>query len=332
SFRQQAIAKRTSSVLFSPTEEQRQRLRKLGRRLYGCAATPESCTASFADPMSLNTHIKLAHPSVAGLIPSLSAGAAVSAIASQAFATISSSPDTSNDDLMDILAKQPVLQQPSLPTAASTAVPSGESGSKGAQLKPYRCAMSGCNHAYKNVNGLEYHIFHSRKSNNHLLPESTAQAARDASAAVVGSMDRARANSTSDNASLEMLLDSGYANGQGDMISPNELQCTEVECLAMFDTEHDLKQHMLSQHPRPIRRAVKPSNRVRGAGGGTTPRVMTPGETFSQTTSNPSVFWGSTTISEMLSVAAGVASSESTASAGAINVNPNAPMPTIPES
>ncbi|KAJ2847175.1 hypothetical protein GGI22_006052, partial [Coemansia erecta] len=154
SFRQQAIAKRTSSVLFSPTEEQRQRLRKLGRRLYGCAATPESCTASFADPMSLNTHIKLAHPSVAGLIPSLSAGAAVSAIASQAFATISSSPDTSNDDLMDILAKQPVLQQPSLPTAASTAVPSGESGSKGGQLKPYRCAMSGCNHAYKNVNGL----------------------------------------------------------------------------------------------------------------------------------------------------------------------------------
>ncbi|KAJ1664120.1 hypothetical protein EV178_004406 [Coemansia sp. RSA 1646] len=318
-FKQQTVAKRTSSVLFSPTEEQRQRLRNLGRRLYGCAATPESCSAAFADPMSLNTHIKLAHPSVAGLIPSLSVGAG------QAFVGMSSSPDTSNDDIMDILANQSVHQPPSFPTASSTGVSPGEHGSKNVQqqLKPYRCAMFGCNHAYKNVNGLEYHIFHSRKSNNHLLPDP-GQTARDA-----GSVDRA-GEGPFDKAPLDMLLDGSYSRGKGDMRSQNALQCAEVECLATFDTERDLKQHILSQHPRPIRRAVKPSNRVRGQGGNT-PRVMTPVESFSQTSSNP-VFWGTTTISEMLSVAAGVASSEPTAAIGSANPNPTAPMPTIPES
>ncbi|KAJ2559755.1 hypothetical protein EV175_000187 [Coemansia sp. RSA 1933] len=328
SFRQQPVAKRTSSVLFSPTEEQRLRLRKLGRRLYGCAAVPDSCTAAFADPMSLNTHIKLAHPSIASAIQSLSTGTSVSALQGQTLVAgiSSSSPDTSNDDLVDIPANQPAHhhQPPSLPTAISSDLGNRGAQQQQQQVKPYRCAMPGCHHAYKNVNGLEYHIFHSRKSNNHLLPESE-QAARDS----VGSVEnRPTGPSGSGTASLEMLLDSSYGESTGDMVSPsNMFQCVEVECLMSFDSERDLKQHVLSQHPRPIRRAVKPSNRVRGASGGGTSRVMTPVETYSQASANPAAaFWGSTTISEMLSVAAGVA-----AAVGPESTAANMPMPTIPE-
>ena len=40
-------AKRTSSALFAPTEEQRRRLRKLGLKVYGCAADGENCCRSF---------------------------------------------------------------------------------------------------------------------------------------------------------------------------------------------------------------------------------------------------------------------------------------------
>ncbi|KAJ2174101.1 hypothetical protein EV180_007231, partial [Coemansia sp. RSA 518] len=68
--RQQASGvKRTSSVIYSPTDEQRQRLQQLKLKLYGCAAAPESCDASFADAMSLNTHLKMVHSAVAARIP-----------------------------------------------------------------------------------------------------------------------------------------------------------------------------------------------------------------------------------------------------------------------
>ncbi|KAJ2695366.1 hypothetical protein GGH99_000156, partial [Coemansia sp. RSA 1285] len=342
-FRQQTAAKRTSSVLFSPTEEQRQRLYKLGRKLYGCAATPNTCSASFADPLSLNTHIKLAHPSIAGLIPSLSmsAGAAslaAAAAAGQSLGTMSSSPDTSNDDLMEILGGQ---HSNRLSAAAAAAESSGSKGGV-PQLKPYRCAMSGCNHAYKNVNGLEYHIFHSRKSNNHLLPDP-GQPTNDTSVSSFSvPLDGIGGASGAEKTTpLNVLLEGRFADTKTDMlpqIQNHPLQCSEVGCLATFDSEHELKKHVLGQHPRPIRRAVKPSNKVRGGGGAaavsSSSLAMTPIESYSsQPTASTPVFWGATTISEMLSVAAGVGGGSDSPVHGTtvVGATPGAPMPTIPE-
>lgn len=104
--------KRTSSMMFAPSDEQRERLKQMGLNLYGCAAAPNRCQATFSDSMSLNMHLRNAHPQIATTLGQLPAS-------------------------MD-------------------------------KLKPYKCAMEGCSHAYKNVSGLEYHIFQSRKSNHHL--------------------------------------------------------------------------------------------------------------------------------------------------------------------
>ncbi|KAJ2723102.1 hypothetical protein GGI07_002861 [Coemansia sp. Benny D115] len=272
--KQQAVsggAKRTNSVLFSPSEEQRQRLRALGRKLYGCAANPKACNAAFADSLSLNSHLKLAHPDIAYLIPSLNTG----------------SSGTSS----------PAIASPSTPTptgcsAPTTAVAVG----KGALLKPYRCAMDGCNHAYKNVNGLEYHIFQSRKSNHHLmLNTSLAEGARrphtadkssgahgtasdigggqqdvvmGASAGSLGIMDEAgdinyAPSAASTPSGITSATTAAAAGSLPDSVDMGSLlQCTEVECLATFNTERELRQHVAAMHPRPIRRATKPSNRA----------------------------------------------------------------------
>ncbi|KAJ1980172.1 hypothetical protein H4R34_002555 [Dimargaris verticillata] len=37
-------------------------------------------------------------------------------------------------------------------------------------FRPFRCAMNGCYRTYKNVNGLHYHIFHSKGSAAHFFP------------------------------------------------------------------------------------------------------------------------------------------------------------------
>ncbi|KAJ2890127.1 hypothetical protein IWW38_004303, partial [Coemansia aciculifera] len=149
-------AKRSASMLFSPTEEQRQRLKHLGLKLYGCAAAPEQCNVVFGDSTSLNSHLKLSHPQVACLIPSLS-GVGYAGGGFQSGLELSAP----NSDASDSAAG----------AVAAIAAASGA----GKNLKPYRCAMANCNHAYRNVSGLEYHIFQSRKSDNHLMIASTGK-------------------------------------------------------------------------------------------------------------------------------------------------------------
>ncbi|KAJ1880186.1 hypothetical protein LPJ66_011546, partial [Kickxella alabastrina] len=208
-------AKRTSSVLFSPSEEQRQRLRSMGLKLYGCAATPKSCMAAFTDSLSLNSHLKLAHPTVASLIPSLNSPG---------------NPPTS--------------------AAASTRDALTKAG-----LKPFRCGMDKCNHAYKNVNGLEYHIFHSRKSKGHLMMDDDSISGKQTS-------DKQQNQQRELDASIGSQDVAMYGDRMDLLESTVALQCSEVECLASFDSEQELRQHMAVQHPRPIRRATKPSNRA----------------------------------------------------------------------
>ncbi|KAJ1885339.1 hypothetical protein LPJ66_010165, partial [Kickxella alabastrina] len=208
-------AKRTSSVLFSPSEEQRQRLRSMGLKLYGCAATPKSCTAAFTDSLSLNSHLKLAHPTVASLIPSLNSPGNL--------------PMSAAASTRDALTK--------------------------AGLKPFRCGMDKCNHAYKNVNGLEYHIFHSRKSKGHLMMDDDSISGKQAS-------DKQQKQQRESDASIESQDVAMYGDRMDFLESTVALQCSEVECLASFDSEQELRQHMAVQHPRPIRRATKPSNRA----------------------------------------------------------------------
>ncbi|KAJ2078941.1 hypothetical protein H4R24_004128 [Coemansia sp. RSA 988] len=242
-------AKRSSSVLFSPTEEQRQRLRTLGRRLYGCSAETGQCAAAFADAMSLNSHLKLSHPNVAAQIPSLSAGMAT--------------PDITTTD-------------PETTT---------QGYGRRTQLKPYRCAMSGCDHSYKNVNGLEYHIFHSRKANVHLMSDgSTKGDSPDA----IGDGSAAH----------ESAGDSGERHGYVADPGGGQLQCAEVDCLTQFDSEQQLREHMARQHPRPIRR-VKKRGEARAAtthsGGSHTP-LETPA-------ADDRVFWGAS-LSNMLGTTA----------------------------
>ncbi|KAJ1939595.1 hypothetical protein FBU59_004068, partial [Linderina macrospora] len=319
-------AKRSASVLFSPTEEQRQRLRKLGLRLYGCAAASNTCQAAFADAMSLNSHLKLKHPAVARLIPSLQ-GASENTISLLLAGGGSPIPDT------------PLRTQP----------------------KPYRCAQPGCNHQYKNVNGLEYHIFHSRKSNNHLMiPGSSSGGASGGGGASSGrsadggSADGGSSGGTPDAAvvdyspigdplssvvqgSAEPMLISTVQPARLDSSQPGSmtmpaggsstndismlvatgghLQCSEVECLASFGSKLELRQHMTAHHPRPIRRAVKPSNRIKG-----TP--LTPGGSGGSSSSR-SVdqapgpgFWNQSILSDVFD------------SAGNSGIGP---MPTIPE-
>ncbi|KAJ2494251.1 hypothetical protein GGI11_008929, partial [Coemansia sp. RSA 2049] len=201
--------------------------------------------------------------------------------------------------------------------------------------------MSGCNHAYKNVNGLEYHIFHSRKSNNHLLPDP-GQPTNDTSVSSLSvPLDGIGGASGAEKTTpLNALLEGRFAETKTDMlpqIQNHPLQCSEVECLATFDSKHELKKHVLGQHPRPIRRAVKPSNRVRGGGAAavsSSSLAMTPIESYSsQPTAATPVFWGATTISEMLSVVAGVGGGSDSPVHGTtvVGATPGAPMPTIPE-
>ncbi|KAJ2607846.1 hypothetical protein H4S08_004677 [Coemansia sp. RSA 1365] len=226
SFRQATsggAAKRSSSVLFSPTDEQRQRLRTLGRKLYGCSAETGRCSAAFADAMSLNSHLKFSHPSVAAQIPSLSTG-------------------MSATDM----------------TLADAETAAQGFGRKN-QLKPYRCAMTGCDHSYKNVNGLEYHIFHSRKANVHLMADGSIKGE---------SPDMAGDGS----AAHESAGDSGELGGSLADPGGGLLQCAEVDCLAQFEVEQQLREHMARHHPRPIRRAKKRGDaRVAAHAGSHTP-------------------------------------------------------------
>ncbi|KAJ1721752.1 hypothetical protein LPJ53_003763 [Coemansia erecta] len=276
-------AKRSNSVLYSPSDEQRQKLQKLGLKLYGCAANANTCSAAFADPLSLNSHLKLAHPAVASLIPSLNVGGS----------GINGHSDGPSDISM-------------LSANSELATSVAGAGGSGALLKPFRCAMPGCNHAYKNVNGLEYHIFQSRKGKNHLLLEAAFNGTIDTPSPgdnIEGSQMTDEYNSSPALAAADQLqhnIDLAAAK------SPHPYNCPEVECLAGFRTQHDLRQHIGAMHPRPIRRATKPSDRVYKAGH---PRNH---EAGSQSMSPPTVtaagrsntMWSSTmTLSDVLSAA-----------------------------
>ncbi|KAJ2827682.1 hypothetical protein GGI24_002587 [Coemansia furcata] len=277
-------AKRSASMLFSPTEEQRLRLKHLGLKLYGCAAAPEQCNVAFADSTSLNSHLKLRHPQVASLIPSLNNGTSGGYVGVPPQGAELAAHNSDGSD-----------------TAANAL---------GKGLKPYRCAMADCNHAYKNVSGLEYHIFQSRKSNNHLLRDSPSRGDGPDGAADVVMADRSGVlDSMGDGMGGALALTSpSQAGGSGIGGSP-ALQCVEVDCLARFGSEYGLRQHVAAQHPRPIRRAVKPSNRVKPGRG-------TPTEPMAAS------FWNTPTINDVLSAV----------DAAAQPGMGLASMPTIPES
>ncbi|KAJ2790043.1 hypothetical protein GGI18_002044 [Coemansia linderi] len=296
-------AKRSASMLFSPTEEQRLRLKHLGLKLYGCAAAPEQCNVAFADSASLNSHLKLCHPQVACLIPSLCNGTSAGYVG----------------------GLQQGLEISAQNSDGSDAATGSVAGGKG--LRPYRCAMPDCNHAYKNVSGLEYHIFQSRKSNNHLMRDSPVADGLDGGGVDGHVPDVAM---TERGAVFDNLIHGSVAipgdnimGGALALTSPSQaggiagspvLQCVEVDCLARFSSEYGLRQHVAMQHPRPIRRAVKPSNRVK-PGRGTPTEQMSPSASF----------WNTTTISDVLGAAAAM-------DAGPGQAMGLASMPTIPES
>ncbi|KAJ2500020.1 hypothetical protein GGH96_003058 [Coemansia sp. RSA 1972] len=273
--RQQASGvKRSSSVIYSPTDEQRQRLQQLKLKLYGCAAAPESCDASFADAMSLNTHLKMVHSAVAARIPSLNIQGNV------AIDSLVAGMDASETMTLTV-------------------------GGLGKDMvKAYRCAMPTCGSTYKNVNGLEYHIFQSRKSKSHFVWD----AASDMPGSEAATPETARYSSSPGlNPHRGDVSETHGANA-----SDAQLQCSEVDCLAMFGSEHELRQHTASHHPRPIRRAMKPSHKAKGRN--STYGSSTPHE-------SGSVFWGSTSINDVLN-----ASSMDAISASSISA-----MPVIPE-
>ncbi|KAI8325731.1 hypothetical protein GQ54DRAFT_194520 [Martensiomyces pterosporus] len=238
--------------------------------------------------------------------------------------------------------------------AVSAQLPAGDGGAlKGgisrAMLKPYRCAMAGCNHQYKNVNGLEYHIFHSRKSDNHLLMGTAGRSATDSNEGGGSSGGTPDAPMAEHSPMVDTPLNdsvAGSALGLADSLSapfnqqppggavavqgvgsPADmaggagsagflLQCTEVECLASFTSEHKLRQHMATQHPRPIRRATKPSYRVKSG-------RNNPGAATMDSPSSSSSFWNSANLSDVLSAAAANMDATGNSQVGA--------MPTIPE-
>ncbi|KAJ2069970.1 hypothetical protein GGI08_000058 [Coemansia sp. S2] len=267
-------AKRSASMLFSPTEEQRLRLKHLGLKLYGCAAAPEHCNVAFADSTSLNSHLRLSHPQVACLIPSLNNVGHVGGLQPD--------PSAQNSD--------------------------GSEGGTSKGLKPYRCAMAECNHVYKNVSGLEYHIFQSRKSNNHLLrdsPKSVSDDVPDVVMAERNAVDLIHGPISDMGGALALTSPSQTVGIGGSPV----LQCVEVDCLARFNSEYGLRQHVAAQHPRPIRRAIKPSNRVKPGRG--TPTEISPSGSF----------WNTPTINDVLGAAMDAGQAGILAS-----------MPTIPES
>ncbi|KAJ2747508.1 hypothetical protein GGI20_000497 [Coemansia sp. BCRC 34301] len=315
-------AKRSASMLFSPTEEQRQRLKHLGLKLYGCAAAPEQCNVAFGDSTSLNSHLKLSHPQVACLIPSLNNGIGYTLGLQQGLELSAPNSDASD-------------------TAAGSVVGGAIATGAARGLKPYRCAMSDCNHTYKNVSGLEYHIFQSRKSGNHLLLESPGN--KSMTDGPDGGPDSAMPDvvMAESNASVE-LLDSlihgsaaataagnhaGSMGGALALTSPTQsggmsgapaLQCVEVDCLVRFGSEYELRQHVATQHPRPIRRAIKPSNRA-NPGRNTPTEQLSPGASF----------WNTTTINDVLGAAAMESGTIGGVGPAAMSLGA---MPTIPES
>ncbi|KAJ2795518.1 hypothetical protein H4R21_005076, partial [Coemansia helicoidea] len=250
----------STEALFSPTEEQRLRLRRLGRRLYGCAAAPDACEAAFADAVGLTTHIRLAHPMVASQVPSLNGGTSPGGRVHLQGA------DGGADDT------DPQLLPPGAPS--------------GYAIKPYRCAMPGCSHTYKNANGLEYHIFHSRKSNDHLAP---------------GCAD-------ADGAVSDVTMDGGYTPIESDdnrlsaeappVAQP--LLCREAGCQASFASEPELLQHETMQHMRLIRRATKPSHRAKAMAAASS----IGGSPLEPPAGPGGAFWGNSTISEVLAASA----------------------------
>ncbi|KAJ2450014.1 hypothetical protein EV183_004569 [Coemansia sp. RSA 2336] len=284
--------KRTSSVMYSPTDEQRQRLQKLKLKLYGCAAASDTCEAVFADALSLNSHLKMVHPNVAAQIPSLN---------------IQGTVQTAMPMTGDFLSTS------GMDTNESMALTSAVGGFGKEVVKPYKCAMPGCGSTYKNVNGLEYHIFQSRKAKSHLVAEAAASNTAGDKTETMGaaasgtSADVAR-DSASPSFDFQRKDMDGHASSMsGPQAAPPEpqilLQCTEVDCLARFGSEHELRQHIIMNHPRPIRRATKPSHRAKSRqgvayGGGNTPLE-----------SGSNVFWGtasSSSIGDMLTVTSGV--------------------------
>ncbi|KAJ2158702.1 hypothetical protein GGF46_003571 [Coemansia sp. RSA 552] len=203
-----AGVKRSNSGMYSPPEEQRQRLRQLGLKLYGCAASPTTCEASFADSLSLSSHLKRAHPSVAVQIPSLNVRSGSQPL------------DGSSQDMT--------------------------------RLRPYKCVRPGCGHTYRNVSGLEYHIFQSVKAKDHLVPLDTTGSNNEAS-------------DSSPFPDSPQVDGSNIAGSQEVELAETPLQCSEVDCLAVFASVVELRNHVIAHHPRPIRRATKPSYRSKTA-------------------------------------------------------------------
>ncbi|KAJ2008157.1 hypothetical protein H4R26_000362 [Coemansia thaxteri] len=299
-------AKRSASMLFSPTEEQRQRLQRLGLRLYGCAAAPALCNASFADSLSLNSHLKLAHPQIASLIPLLNNGSGAAPASS----------DCAGGGMPGSVAEAVAASIASAPQSERS-VGSDNAAALGKGPRPYRCAMPTCNHAYKNISGLEYHIFQSRKASSHLMLASPS-VDQNATDRQEGGLDDAMPDISMAEPGVYADMLGGVSHmsrtvGGGDVVAgassalsmpgaayqemrsvdSQPLQCTEVDCLARFATELDLRQHVAAQHPRPIRRAIKPSNRVKA--GRSTP---------TDPLSLKGTFWGTATISDVLGAAA----------------------------
>ncbi|KAF9950815.1 Juxtaposed with another zinc finger protein 1 [Mortierella alpina] len=95
-----------------------------------------------------------------------------------------------------------------------TRIPQNASG----ENKPYRCAVPGCDKAYKNPNGLKYHNLHGHSSSS------------VASSSCAGSGE-------------------ATGNGDGDSVENKPYVCTFLECGKRYKNLNGLKYHIEHTHP-----------------------------------------------------------------------------------
>ncbi|KAF9927967.1 hypothetical protein BGZ67_007223 [Mortierella alpina] len=100
-----------------------------------------------------------------------------------------------------------------------TRIPQNASG----ENKPYRCAVPGCDKAYKNPNGLKYHNLHGHSS-------SSSSSSSATSSSCAGSGD-------------------GTVTGDGEGVENKPYVCTFLECGKRYKNLNGLKYHIEHTHP-----------------------------------------------------------------------------------
>ncbi|CAO3572924.1 unnamed protein product [Mortierella alpina] len=106
-----------------------------------------------------------------------------------------------------------------------TRLPQNASGEK----KPYRCAVPGCDKAYKNPNGLKYHNLHGHSSSSTSSSSSSSSSSSAAGTSASG--------------------DATGGTGDGEGVENKPYVCTFLECGKRYKNLNGLKYHIEHTHP-----------------------------------------------------------------------------------